>query len=142
MILTEEQRRWWFATHPEFSSSRKGTRGHRQGQEKEATGKVHPEDVDAYVDEALKYERGPVAELLKSVKRNFGTRGYPNEHDESGDNRSVDPRSQQPKEPEATIGPPKPPGKSDRARSVLDIVCPGLTKAYEMWRTGYYDAYP
>lgn len=75
MIETEEQRRWWFATHPQFSSSRKGTRASRQKEEKDATGKVRPEDVDAYVDEALKYERGPVAELLKSVKRNFGTEG-------------------------------------------------------------------
>jgi hypothetical protein len=50
--------------------------------------------------------------------------------------------SQQPKEPEATIGPPEPPGLSDRVRSVLDFVCPGMTKAYDRWRTGYYDAYP
>jgi hypothetical protein len=27
MIETDEQRRWWFATHPEFSSSRKGATG-------------------------------------------------------------------------------------------------------------------
>ena len=27
MIETEKQRRWWFATHPEFSSSRTGHRG-------------------------------------------------------------------------------------------------------------------
>jgi hypothetical protein len=60
VIETEEQRRWWFATHPQFSSSRKGTRASRQKEEKDATGKVRPEDVD----EALKYERGPVAELL------------------------------------------------------------------------------
>jgi hypothetical protein len=24
----------------------------------------------------------------------------------------------------------------------LDTLCPGLTKAYDRWRTGYYDAYP
>jgi hypothetical protein len=79
VLETEEQRRWWFATHPEYSSSRRGAREHRQRQEKEASGKVRPEDVDAYVDEALKYERGPVAELLKSVKRNFGTEGVSRE---------------------------------------------------------------
>ena len=27
MIETEKQRRWWFATHPEFSSSRRGDGG-------------------------------------------------------------------------------------------------------------------
>jgi len=43
---------------------------------------------------------------------------------------------------QATIGPPRPPNLSDRARYVLDIVCPGLTKAYDRWRTGYYEAYP
>ena len=80
MIETEEQRRWWFATHPEYSWSRRGRQTSR-----------HESDKD---------------------------------------------------EPEATIGPPRPPGLSDRARYVLDVVCPGLTKAYDRWRTGYYDAYP
>jgi len=71
MIETEEQRRWWFATHPEYSWSRKGIRG---GSDRDGSDdKVDPEDVDAYVNEALKYETGPVADLLKSVKRNFGT---------------------------------------------------------------------
>ncbi len=35
--------------------------------------KIDPEEVDRYVDEALKYETGAVADLLRSVKRNFGT---------------------------------------------------------------------
>jgi A nuclease family of the HNH/ENDO VII superfamily with conserved AHH len=73
MIETEEQRRWWFATHPEYSWSRRGIRG---GSERETNGdKIDPEEVDKYVDEALKYETGSVADLLKSVKRNFGTEG-------------------------------------------------------------------
>jgi hypothetical protein len=72
MIETEEQRRWWFATHPEYSWSRRGIRG---GSGRESDDKVDPEEVDAYVNEALKYETGPVADLLKSVKRNFGTEG-------------------------------------------------------------------
>ncbi len=132
MIETEEQRRWWFATHPEYSWSRRGirTRGKREKEKEEESEKVHPEDVDAYVDEALKFVDGSVAALLESVKRNFGTQAYPNEHEK------------QPKEPEATIGPPPPPGLSDRARSVLDFVFPGITKAYDRWRTGYYEAYP
>jgi hypothetical protein len=80
MIETEEQRRWWFATHPEFSWSRRGTNAGRHESEKV--------------------------------------------------------------EPEATIGPPRPPGLSGSARYVLNILCPGLTKAYDRWRTGYYEAYP
>jgi GHH signature containing HNH/Endo VII superfamily nuclease toxin len=66
MIETEDQRRWWFATHPEYSWSRRGIK---------REGGVDPEEVDKYVDEALQYETGPVADLLKSVKRNFGTEG-------------------------------------------------------------------
>jgi hypothetical protein len=64
MIETEEQRRWWFATHPQYSWSRRGIR---------KEGGVDPKEVDKYVDRALKYETGPVADLLRSVKRNFGT---------------------------------------------------------------------
>ncbi len=45
MIETEDQRRWWFATHPEYSSSRRGTRNE---------GGVDPQEVDRYMDEALK----------------------------------------------------------------------------------------
>jgi len=76
MIETEKQQRWWFATHPEYSRSSNGkkNRGHTEQEptaEKKET--VRPEDVDAYVDNALQHVRGPVAELLKSVKRNFGT---------------------------------------------------------------------
>ncbi len=77
MIETEEQRRWWFATHPEYSWSHRGirTRGKREKEKEEESEKVRPEDVDAYVDEALKHVDGSVADLLKSVKRNFGTEG-------------------------------------------------------------------
>jgi hypothetical protein len=71
MIETEEQRRWWFATHPEYSWSRRGIRG---DSERESNGdKIDPKEVDRYVDKALKYETGPVADLLKAVKENFGT---------------------------------------------------------------------
>jgi hypothetical protein len=38
---------------------------------------VSPEDVDAYVDNALKYVDGPLADFLKSIKRNFGAAGNP-----------------------------------------------------------------
>jgi len=75
MIETDEQRRWWFATHPEYSWSHKGGRDRGESEGKGEDDKVRPEDVDAYVDNALKYVHGPVADLLRSVKRNFGTEG-------------------------------------------------------------------
>lgn len=74
MIETDEQRRWWFANHPEYSSSRKGKQRRRNKEEK-----VSPEAVDAYVDEALKFLSGPEAAFLKSIKRNFGTKAYSNQ---------------------------------------------------------------
>jgi hypothetical protein len=73
VIETDEQRRWWFATHPEYSWSRRGDRTARSRHEDTASDKVAPEDVDAYVDNALKYADEDVANLLKSVKRHFGT---------------------------------------------------------------------
>jgi len=77
MIETEEQRRWWFATHPEYSSSHKGKKNRKRTREKTAAEKnIPPEQVDAYVDDALQYLDGPVAELLKSTKRHFGTEGH------------------------------------------------------------------
>ncbi len=79
MIETEEQRRWWFANHPEYSSSRRGGKDLGKREEKEDDDRIRPEDVDAYVDESLKYETGLVAELLKSVKREFGTEGASNQ---------------------------------------------------------------
>jgi hypothetical protein len=70
MIETEDQRRWWFATHPDYSWSHRGIKGSKPAKN---DNKVDPKEVDAYVDRALKYETGPVADLLRSVKRNFGT---------------------------------------------------------------------
>jgi len=81
MIETGDQRRWWFATHPEYSSGRKGTRRHRE--EEEHDSEIDPKAVDAYVDEMLKYEDGIEAELLKILKRHFGTEGNP-EQEEQG----------------------------------------------------------
>ena len=72
MIETEDQRRWWFATHPDYSWSHRGIKGSKPAKN---DNKVDPKEVDAYVDRALKYETGPVADLLRSVKRNFGTEG-------------------------------------------------------------------
>ena len=74
MIETDEQRRWWFATHPEFSWNHRGEGAHAK--EEIDDGKVDPKEVDAYVDKALQHLDGPVADLLRSVKRNFGTEAY------------------------------------------------------------------
>jgi len=78
MIETDRQRRWWFATHPEFSRGHGG--GHSGSDEyddfddDEESEPFTPEDVDAYVDERLEYERNEVAiALLESVKFWFGT---------------------------------------------------------------------
>jgi hypothetical protein len=71
MIETEEQRRWWFATHPEYSSSNRETK--QAGiKEKVSAEKIDPKEVNSYVDNALKYVSGSVADLLKSVKDHFG----------------------------------------------------------------------
>jgi A nuclease family of the HNH/ENDO VII superfamily with conserved AHH len=72
LLETEKQRRWWFATHPEFSSHRSGVAG--GGDDDQGSDKVPPEDVDAYVDEALKYQADSrIIELLKLIKFWFGT---------------------------------------------------------------------
>jgi hypothetical protein len=75
MFATDQQRRWWFATHPEYSHGSKGEGAGKDKEEGEEPDKVSPIDVDDYVDAALEHETGPVADLLKSVKRWFGTRG-------------------------------------------------------------------
>jgi hypothetical protein len=72
MIETEEQRRWWFATHPEYSWSHRGIRGGSGAEKNEDA--VDPRDVDEYVNNALEHETDKsVIALLESVKRNFGT---------------------------------------------------------------------
>jgi len=74
LIETENQRRWWFATHPEFSSKKSGSRRRSSPEENQESEKVPPEQVDAMVDEKLKYERDRVVrELLKLMKFWFGT---------------------------------------------------------------------
>jgi hypothetical protein len=74
MIMTEDQRRWWFAAHPEFSHSHKGQRNRKQGKQDEHSGRVRPEQVDAYVNDRLKYERDKTAiDLLNLEKQLFGT---------------------------------------------------------------------
>lgn len=82
MIQTEEQRRWWFATHPEYSHGRNQTKAGEGG--KTHQNKIDPREVDKYVDRALNYEKGPVADLLRIVKKNFGTEGDSSEKKISG----------------------------------------------------------
>jgi|GEM_PF-937513 len=75
MIETEQQRRWWFATHPEYSWNRTGQRGENQGADgNEESDSFSPEAVDAYVEESLKYASGPVQiALLEATKFWLGT---------------------------------------------------------------------
>jgi hypothetical protein len=61
MIETEQQRRWWFATHPEFSSNRPNYRAQAEG-------------IDAYVKERLKYEAdSKIIDLLNLIGQIFGS---------------------------------------------------------------------
>jgi len=75
LIITDQQRRWWFATHPEFSSSSTGQRRNpHDNEEEEDSGRLSPEEVDASVDERLKYETDAVIiALLEGYKKWFGT---------------------------------------------------------------------
>lgn len=74
MIETEAQRRWWFATHPEFSSGRKRERTGNQKQASGDSSRIPPEVVDEYVNHALKRETDDVViEMLKRTKFWFGT---------------------------------------------------------------------
>ena len=81
MIETEQQRRWWFATHPEYSHSRAGRRGREQEGKNEKSERVSAAEVDRYVDDTLKHETGTLAEFLKIVKKWFGTEGEERESD-------------------------------------------------------------
>jgi len=47
MIETEEQRRWWFANHPEYSWSNRGARGRPEKEKSEDA--INPKDVDTYL---------------------------------------------------------------------------------------------
>ena len=75
MIETEQQRRWWFATHPEYSRSRTGHRGREHGGKGEISERVSAEEVDRYVDRELKLAAGTLADFLKIVKKWFGKEG-------------------------------------------------------------------
>ena len=91
MIDNDKQRRWWFANHPEYSwNNQKAKNGHHK-QEKEPTDKVSPEEVDAYVENALPYVDETVAAFLKIVKRNFGTEAYENESHEEEEEETETP---------------------------------------------------
>ena len=75
MIETEQQRRWWFATHPEYSSCRTGD-GHRGGGEDddEESSRMPPEAIDAWADERLQYEKSAAGvALIEAVKFWRGT---------------------------------------------------------------------
>jgi len=94
MIETEQQRRWWFATHPEYSHSRPGQRNHKQGKQDADSERVRPEQVDAYVNDRLRYERDKTAiDLLNLEKQLFGSgseyaKGFQDESAENGDRQT------------------------------------------------------
>jgi hypothetical protein len=74
LLETEQQRRWWFATHPEFSWGGTGRRSKRHDDDDGDSERIDPKAVDAYVDEQLGYATDPVIiQLLKSTKFWFGT---------------------------------------------------------------------
>ena len=78
MIETDQQRRWWFATHPEYRSSRKGRKRTDHGGEEAKPRVYSPREIDAYVAEGLKYfPTGPVAAMLKALKWGLGTNDGP-----------------------------------------------------------------
>jgi hypothetical protein len=80
LIETEQQRRWWFATHPEYSGHRAGRSRNRGDPKDKESEKTIPEKVDAWADERLKYEKNSVTrELLTLTKRWFGTEGQTRE---------------------------------------------------------------
>ncbi len=66
MLETEKQRRWWFATHPEFSWSRKGAGTRSETKDQGATA------VHGYADKAVTYAKRSVAEALKSLRQYLG----------------------------------------------------------------------
>jgi hypothetical protein len=79
LLVTDKQRRWWFAAHPEY---RAGAKEHERSDAEKGgeEGKVSPEEVDAWVDEALKYASSEIIEeLLRLTKRWFGTAGQTRE---------------------------------------------------------------
>jgi hypothetical protein len=90
MFATDQQRRWWFATHPEYGESHKGEGTGKNNEEGEEPEKVSPKDVDDYVDNALKHVDGPVADLLNSLKRHFGTEAEGSDPSSSQDNGGED----------------------------------------------------
>jgi hypothetical protein len=77
VIITEQQRRWWFATHPEFSwgNTGEGTGGDYDDDDAdEGAGRPSPESVDAWANERLTYETDNIRRtLVELAKYYFGT---------------------------------------------------------------------
>ncbi|MBI4965356.1 MAG: hypothetical protein HY913_18915 [Desulfomonile tiedjei] len=77
MIETEQQRRWWFATHPEFSSTREGQRRNPYDDDDEA-GRPSPEYVDVWMDKLLKQAKDDFwTDVFRDVKSRYGTEAAP-----------------------------------------------------------------
>ena len=83
MEMSDKQRRWWFANHPEYSRSRTGATRSGQSQDDMGSAKIRPEDVDEYARNALKYLNGNEAALVKIIQKHFGTQAQTEETTES-----------------------------------------------------------
>ncbi len=92
MLQTDQQRRWWFANHPEYShGSSGGGRGRGSGKGRVDSDRVTPEDVDAYVNDAIKYVPENIRTLLEIFKQTCGTEGASAEGKFAGSTAAADP---------------------------------------------------
>ena len=125
MIQTDQQRRWWFATHPEYSGSRKGEKSRKQEDNKGEPRVYSPEQIDAYVVQGLKlFPTGPVAAMLKALKWGLGTNDGPTPLDfllkgTATDQRKPDAKDRSDKEKE----------EEERELSFLKSLLKGIHKA-------------
>ena len=128
MIETDEQRRWWFATHPEYSWSRRGIQRGEHGHEEHEPPAHSPEEIDAYVAEGLKYfPTGPVAALLKALKWGLGTNDGPTPLDVLFRGTDLDEAQHNPEDESADGKKPE----DERKDSVLDSVLKGIWNSFQ-----------
>jgi hypothetical protein len=72
LIETEQQRRWWFATHPEFSRNSPGQRRNTHDDDDKAD-KRSQERADAWVDRLIKQTRDDYwKDVFREVKSQYG----------------------------------------------------------------------
>ena len=128
MDMTDEQRRWWFATHPEFSWNRAGSHRRKPQDQKPHPGRAQAEGIDAYVDQRLKYEADSrIRDLLKIMKQTLGTESLlhlgtdPKAQQEARDKRMNELSRQALEQPE--------PGLIPDPHTALDVILPARSMA-------------